>query len=344
MGTWVRHGDRGAPRTAPHSPPFAEGEQVHLPAIASRLVPKLNPSSQDITERGVRWAREFIPFESDADRDRFIEQAHCAWTCMLFPAGLLERVQDICDLTLFLFATDDAYVKSASSRAPRKELDRLRELAAFVARGETPASSNPWRPGFEDVWGRLQAQMPRPQLERVARGILALYGGAAREVAVRTGGDVPRFEDYMRLRKDSVGAKIYFVLCEYAIGVDLSEEAADPALQAVLDAASEHLILTNDVFSFRKECSDGDDVNAVAVMYRHSGLPLQRIVNELCATIELREREFMQLRADLLASSLGRKRGVGATLEGLGHLLSGNLRWSYLTPRYHPDRTRFHAS
>jgi hypothetical protein len=95
------------------------------------------------------------------------------------------------------------------------------------------------------------------------------------------------------------------------------------------------LILTNDLFSFRKELDLGDPINAVAVLRQERGLDELETTALIAELVEDRERVFLERRAAIAASPLGRDPGVRLTLEGFGDLLAGNLRWSYLTPRYH---------
>lgn len=348
MGLAEAHATHGARLSRPpveRRPPFADGDRFRLPEIRSELPVCRHPSYRLIESRGLRWARTYIPFETAAQRERFVEEAHCVWTCLLFPGGSPRRVQDICDLTLLLFATDDAFVDRKRAGASLDDARRILAQAAAVMHGAEADPSEPWVPGLRDIWGRLVARMPPRQLERIAVSLVALYRGAEREVAVRIGGDVPPVEDYMRLRKESVGAKIYLALAEYAIGTDMTAAlGASSAVRELHDVASEHLILTNDLFSFRKEHYDGDAINAVTVMRHHAGLGLQEVVNELCQAIEGREREFIAKRDAILDSALGQHDDIRVTLRALGYLLSGNLRWSYLTPRYHGAGYRWNGS
>jgi hypothetical protein len=304
-------------------------ERVGIPRLRCRLPVRLHPDHREIERRGVSWARATLPFASDLQRDAFIDEQHCLWTCLLFPTGAAERVQDICDLTLLLFATDDAFVEHPDGAGA------ILDAARDVIRGGDGAADGLWGQPLHDVWTRLTRHMPPAQLRRVAGGMDALYRGAAAEVAMRRNDTVPSFEDYMRLRKESVGARIYLVLAEYAIGTDLTRIAGTSrALAALHDVASEHLILANDVFSFHKEDAAGDVINAVSVLRRRAGLSVERSLSRLRREIRLREWVFIRRRDAFLRSVDGRHDEVIRAVEALGFMLSGNVHWSHVTRRY----------
>jgi hypothetical protein len=144
----------------------------------------------------------------------------------------------------------------------------------------------------------------------------------------------------MSTRRDSVGGKMYFVLVEYGLLIDLAEDLPGPlpgagALGELIGSTLDYLILTNDLFSFRAECAKDDYVNAVAAVIVQDALSLQGAIDKVCEVADEYEEDFLARREAILRSPLGRRSDVRAYVEVLGSMMSGNLRWSYLTPRYH---------
>lgn len=312
---------------------------LDVPRVDTALPVPLHSDAETITQRGICWLRAQLPFESDTRRELFLEEGHCLWVCLLFPYGERDRVQNICDLTLLLFATDDALVDRATDG------HALCGTAAAVLSGREPPGTSPWAGALRDVWERLNADMSPSQLDRVRRAIKLLYRGALHERRLRTARHIPTFAEYMALRKASVGASIYFVLAEYARAIELEgSPLRDPALRALRDIACEHLILTNDLFSFRKELDAGDAINAVAVLQQERRLDELQATTLIRELVEDRERIFLEQRAAIAASQLGSEPSVHLTLEGFGDLLAGNLRWSCLTPRYHGPAHRWEGA
>lgn len=130
------------------------------------------------------------------------------------------------------------------------------------------------------------------------------------------------------------------MLVEYGLLIDLAGDLPGPlpgegALGELIGKALDYLILTNDLFSFRAECAKGDYVNAVAAFIVQDGLSLQGAIDRVCEVADTCEREFLAQRAAILAGPLGRRPDAQAYVDVLGCMMSGNLHWSYLTPRYH---------
>jgi hypothetical protein len=144
----------------------------------------------------------------------------------------------------------------------------------------------------------------------------------------------------MCTRRNSVGGKMYFLLAEHGLQIDLTDDLPGPLpgdgpLGDLIATALDYLILANDLFSFRAECSKNDFANAVSAFIFQDGLDLKGAIDKLCDVIDTREREFLVKRDHILAGAIGQRPDVQAYLAALGYMMSGNLHWSYLTPRYH---------
>ena len=60
-------------------------------------------------------------------------------------------------------------------------------------------------------------------------------------------------------------------MLEFALGLDLPDEIMEhPLLSALKVAACSHIMFVNDMFSFRKELSDGDLMNLVPILLWHN--------------------------------------------------------------------------
>jgi hypothetical protein len=72
---------------------------------------------------------------------------------------------------------------------------------------------------------------------------------------------------------------------------------------------------------------------AICLMNQH-GLDLQVAIDTLHDHLQHSETEFVSLSSQLLASSTGEQPGLQRYINGLGLLLAGDTRWSYISPRY----------
>ncbi len=323
-------------------PVFDSGTQFHLPELARRIPVCCHPRCQRIRQESNRWVRSRLGFalHNDSELDAFCACEYALWACLLFPALLEDRTLDISDWTQYFFVFDNV-CSGAGQLARRKE--GARELFAAikaVMRGRPASLDNAYAAVFEELWLRIAPGMSLAQRERFERAVVCFVDGCFAEVSSRAAGQVLDYEAYMQIRRDSVGGKMYFILVEYGLRIDLTADLPGPLpgdgpLGGLIGLALDYLILTNDLFSFRAECAKSDYVNAVSAFMYHEGLSLQASVNKLCSVADRLEEEFLDQRERILAGTLGRRADVEAYVEALGNMMSGNLHWSYLTPRYH---------
>ncbi|KAJ7250356.1 isoprenoid synthase domain-containing protein, partial [Mycena rebaudengoi] len=157
-----------------------------------------------------------------------------------------------------------------------------------------------------------------------------------REAILRHKDDVLEFHPYMAFRRDISGVRVCFDLVVYCIGIDLSQELYDdPVFQTGLNAAMDLICLGNDIYSYNKEQSVGHSgANAVTVVMRSKNLDLQRAMDFLGG--------YSQGLVDQLTTAhsvVAARGGVAASeqmsiLEAFGDWVRGNVRWSFVTPRY----------
>lgn len=323
-------------------PVFGAGTKFHLPELARRIPVRCHPRLEQIRRESNHWVRSRLAFAlpDPAEMDTFCACEYALWTSLLFPTLMEDRTVDISDWTQYFFVFDN--VCSGAGYLARRA-DGARELFTAikaVITGQAAPLDNAYATVFQELWLRIAPQMPYEQQERFASSVACFVDGCFAEVSSRTANQVLDYEAYMDIRRNSVGGKMYFVLVEYGLGIDLTADLPGPLpgggpLGRLIGLALDYLILTNDLFSFRAECVKDDFVNAVSAFMHHEGLSLQAAVDKLCVVADDLEQEFLAQREELLAGALGLRSDVKAYVDVLGYMMSGNLHWSYLTPRYH---------
>jgi hypothetical protein len=324
------------------APLFRAGTRVRLPQLAQRLPVRCHPGLKRIRRRSNRWVREHLGFAltDGTASDHFFACDYGLWTCLILPTSIEKRALDACDWTQYFFMFDN--VCSGAGKLAR-QTDSARELFGAIKAivcGQEATPGDAYATAFEDAWLRITSPMPAGQARRFAASVDCFLNGCLAEVGSRAAGRILDFETYMRTRHDSVGGKMYFLLAEHGLGIDLTDALPGSLpgtgpLGELTATALDYLILTNDLFSFRAECTKGDFVNAVSAFVLHDGLSLQGSIDKLCEVIDARECDFLAQRAAILRGPLASRPDVQAYVEALGYMMAGNLHWSYLTPRYH---------
>jgi hypothetical protein len=170
-----------------------------------------------------------------------------------------------------------------------------------------------------------------PTLRRWAEALSA-------ENAIRATGEVPRPDVCFPLRRVATGGETIIVPVEHGLGIDLSDEiAGDDQLAGMWRIVGTHVVLVNDLFSFRKEYFTGDGLNLITSLLYHEKMTLQSAVDKVQDMIGKAGEDFAAACRDIRVRYARHPRGkdVERYLEALGYMISGNVAWSYESPRYH---------
>ena len=315
---------------------YRPGTEFYLPEFPYLLPALRHPDTDGIRRESDAWVRARMRFALDSETamDLLLEEGAALWTCYVLPTAQADRLRYLCKYTEYLSVFDNAMVDRTKIG---KDLGAAKALFDRVVNilNDTPDEAD-----FE--WGRVLGTLWRPMREgcsnrlwdRFMAEVRRFLSGCVSEIASRAEDAVFDYDTYIKVRRDSVGMGMYFVLGEYGLGVDLTDELASGPLRDLVDTALDHIMLTNDVFSFRAEAAMDDYVNAVAVLCLSEGLPVQDAVDRVFTVVEGKRVEFMARRAAIGSTELGCRPDVAAYLDALWHMMAGNLQWSYLTSRY----------
>lgn len=341
--------------------PFTAGDQFFLPEFPYLLPAYTHPASERIAKDCETWIREKMRFALPRgdEMDRLIEERASLWTCYVLPTALDNRLSILCKYTEYLSVFDNAMVDREKIG---KDLNAAKDLFNRVVNildNNTDTIDFEWGHTLHEIWTVMRPEFSDRQWDRFMVEVQRFLTGCIHEITSRVEDEVFDYDTYIKVRRDSVGMGMYFVLGEYGLGIDLSDHLENhEALHQIIDIALEHIMLTNDLFSFRAECVMDDYVNALSVLRVNGGLSLQDGVDELFTVVEEKRVAFMRARRAIENSPLGADSDVRSYLDALWHMMAGNLQWSYQTARYngvghkwnglrhgvvtlHADRTEF---
>lgn len=317
--------------------PFAPGSRFYLPEFPYFLPARCHPEAEWICRESNSWVRENMGFAmaNEAELYNLIEEGAALWTCYVLPTSDTDRLVHLCNYTEYLSVFDNAMVDPAKIGKDPVAAKELFGRVVTILNDTAVGADFEWGRELQGIWRNLRADFSEPHWARFMAEVQRFLSGCVAEITSRNDDMIFDYESYIRVRRDSVGMGMYFVLGEYGIGVDLTDELArSQELRDIIAIALDHIMLTNDMFSFRAECSVNDYVNALAVLRLSNHLSLQEAVDELFAVIERKRTDFMAARRAIENSQLGASPAVRSYLDALWHMMAGNLQWSYLTSRY----------
>ncbi|MGW7045731.1 terpene synthase family protein [Streptomyces avermitilis] len=320
----------------PYPAPLPPSLAFRLPAPVGLTGYRPHPQAEEIEERSDAWAREHLAglYPSGAALEEFLLRRAAVWPCMSYPSADCEALLLFCQWNQYWFMLDDrsAYDDiSTDAQRARRTYGAIRALL----RGRGPqAQLPPLLEPLAGLWERMGAGMPTGLRERFTASTEDLLDGFEAEAALRANPD-NGVDTLVEARRKASGVWMCTTFAEWGLGIDLSDEFAQPALADAARLAGEQMIYHNEILSFRKEYFSGDTMNLVAAWAGPDLKDLQEAVDRAHTAATHAEVAFVALRERILATPLGRRPGVAAYLAELGHLMAGCLRYEYLVPRYH---------
>ncbi|MER5970996.1 terpene synthase family protein [Streptomyces sp. NPDC002055] len=326
--------------------PFAPGTRIYLPEFPYLLPARSHPLTEDIRAESDAWVRESMGFALDGSREMalLLEETASLWTCHVLPTARDDRLRLLCKYTEYLSVFDNAMVdRTKIGKDPEAAKELFTRIAGILS-DQAEGADFAWGSVLQGLWKEMCADTSPELWSRFMTEVHKFLSGCVSEITSRSDDRVFDYETYLTVRRDSVGMGMYFVLGEYGLGIDLTDDlTAHQELRDIIDTALVHIMLTNDLFSFRAEAMMDDYVNALAVLHLSEGLELQEATDRLFALIDGKRADFMAARAAIEASELGARPDIRAYLDALWHMMAGNLQWSYLTSRYNGSGHRWNG-
>jgi hypothetical protein len=323
---------------------FEDGATFTMPAPIGLLAYRLHPDYDELAAAYVRWVHAELRPRSREELGTILAGRHDLWACLAYPRAKRDRAEVLVRWTSLMFIFDDLttrLVKHMRIDACTSRAQAMFDLLLAIVRGDDPPidSDALGIPSarlalLRGVYTDIRMAMTPAQWQRFVSLVAAFAASVVREVGPRAASGGLSFDDLVALRALSSGAAPCASLLEYGLGIDLGDDETEQ-LRHIRQAFAVQTTLTNDLHSFRAEHYDGDHVNAVAIGCLVDGLTLQDSVDRVSAVIADAERRFVRERDELFGTALGQRTDLRDYVTGLGELMAGNARWSYITGRYH---------
>ncbi|WP_306358466.1 MULTISPECIES: terpene synthase family protein [unclassified Nocardia] len=313
-------------------------DSFHLPEIVTRLPHACHRDCAELDARSAAFARPYLrSYFGDVDRtERYLRQRIPHYGCLAYPDTLGDRTVDLVNLMMGVTIYDDTFSRPGI-QFDSAATTRLHERWCQVFDGDRPPDE-PAHRFVHDVITAAEARMT-PHLARRSRQAWREMADSHLAEAVRRQNGITLDPDrYMSERLTNVYGWWITTHVEYALGIDLGELAAAPEIRAVRARAIAHIALVNDLYSFAKELDLEEAMNLILVLLHRDNLDLQDAVDTVVALIHQAEADFVADCDVVRAGPLGSRSEIRAYLDGIAYTMTGNLRWSQLSTRYHGDQ------
>ncbi|MCO5566859.1 hypothetical protein L7F22_020542 [Adiantum nelumboides] len=280
-------------------------------------------------------------------------------TCLILATltnadGLIERMGPIVKNMGWFFMFDDIVDDPVHMGADLQDANLLVDTVLTVFQGSYSApccSPSAVARHLTDTaaewWQEMCVSMAPTLKDRFSKAFCDYLDANRVQVPFRESRHLPDLETYMKVRANSIGLLPCIVLIEHAQGFELDEEAlSHPLLTRLVELTTQHVILMNDIASFKKEYMQGDFWNVVFLLFfrdlynpdRSNADPaptLQASVLEAVERMKRIDEECVELMAKVRRNGrLMGKQGMAEYLEGLGLCMAGNVHWHLVSGRY----------
>ncbi|KAF8884017.1 terpenoid synthase [Infundibulicybe gibba] len=292
----------------------------------------LNPHYSICKTESAAWCEAFRAFSPKA-QDAFNRCDFNLLASLAFPLLNKAGCRVGCDL-MNLFFVFDEYSDVADTSGARRQADIIMDA---LHNPHTPRPMGEWIGGevTRQFWENA-IKTATPTSQRRFKNAFQLYtDSVVQQAEDRTRGYIRDIESYFDVRRDTIGAKPSFAICE--IHMDLPDYVlTDPTIMKLTSACIDMLIIGNDLCSYNVEQARGDDGHNLVTIVMH----------EHKTTLEGALMWISRLHDDLVNVFLGEYENVptwglpaldaqvAEYIHGLGNWVRANDSWSFESERY----------
>jgi terpene synthase-like protein len=289
--------------------------------VPCNLQPQIHPDYPTIRYKHADWVFNHFPFCRPGRLPRAIEQCDALYDSLVIPVGIGERVFHHGCLTTLAIESDDQALLTPTV------FDKV-----SVAGADDPISL-----GWADALAVIRTNAPTEAVYQRIHDcwrdwVLSLQ---QLETPLRDSGDKLDLDTLLSMRQTTVGLKPHFPATEYALDIDATDVVSDADGTAALELSLTHIIIVNDIYSYRKEYIQGDTLNSISIL-RDQGYSIQESIDFLhakaCDCNQRLAEVVARLHHRYTDHPIGDK--LHSYIDCYNRIPAGNLQWHLESPRY----------
>jgi hypothetical protein len=305
---------------------------------------RLNPHAARARQHTLQWVQAMGLLTGDVAAAEYDALRLERLMAYFYPDATASDLELAADFNAWFFIFDDQFDGGLGTRPEeiRRVVDAL--VGTMTVDGTRPPGTDEETPlvrAFREIWLRSTAATPggwQLRFREHWRAYLAAHEGEARH---RNADRLPTLDEFLDVRRESIGVRPCLDFAERCGGYALPDDLyGSPLLREMREITGDVVIFVNDIISLVKELAAGDVNNSVVVHRAHKGCTIEESVEHISALANTRTARFARLAA-ALPGTLDRRgvsretsERVGHYIDGMRHLMAGNLAWSLATSRY----------
>ncbi len=316
-------------------------QQIVTANVYCPFISQVHPLLGGARERAYSWLQQMGLVQSGTGLEQTFRRTSIAdYMGYIYPtAGFDELVW----LTKFLIWT--SFLDILADSLDEKPLIYVRTILSQCAsvltvdRVREPNSQGLLYPeltlSLHDIWREMVSRTPLYWRQRFSQNLGNYIIAHGEEIENRSRGLIPGLESYNRIRRNTGMAGCLVDLVEYAERCFLPPSVVlSSEIQLLREAASNHMIWVNDVFSRNKESLANDPHNIIIVLQHGEQCSVPEAVEKTCQMISSAAKTVLEIEKRLSTLFSDYADGLRRYVESLKRADAGNCSWHSISSRY----------
>ncbi|KAK7683855.1 hypothetical protein QCA50_013233 [Cerrena zonata] len=269
------------------------------------------------------WLMKHWPFSSEKKRARIPFMNLAGFSTWCAPASDFDRMVWGGRIAGIFFLADD-YIDSG------KMLDRIPGFKK-AATGEGPLHPEDRAEICHDIVFRAIKETSHPRTFRQLTQCTHEWWDSNIHEPFRN------LDQYLATRRVNIAMYFANAYFRYCLDINLTDEQVNhPLMREAEGIVSDHVGLTNDLFSYAKEyLTQSDDTNVLRMLQDFEGLTYEQAKDTVTKKIRQKEQDFIPAGLAVLNDpELGKDPEVHRWIANLPYCMGGNNAWSQESGRY----------
>ncbi|KAF5374321.1 hypothetical protein D9758_004657 [Tetrapyrgos nigripes] len=283
----------------------------------------------------LKWFQRYHVYEESRAKQWLELGKFDIFAALSFPNADPPHLETCLAFLLWAFSTDDLSDEGELQRRPVEVENGHNPSRRILYDCDAPQPDDPYAGMLWDILRRIRLTATDGTYNRFAQAYLDWSGSQVQQAANRNKDRIPPVEEFILMRRCTIGAALVEAMVEYSLDIDLPDYVfQDPTFIAMSQAISDIMTWPNDLCSFNKEQADGDYQNLVCVLQVAHNLNLQDAVDMLTNMIRKRVQNYLELKKELPSFGVGVNAELRRYHTALEHFTQGCVVWYYSSPRY----------
>ncbi|MCG7508428.1 terpene synthase family protein [Mesorhizobium retamae] len=312
------------------------GDSLHFPPFGFKFKHRRQPDAEDLLNQvnGDDWPyiTAFYVNEGAAKANR--RHLLPLFGSLICPSASRQRSYWIMRQVELIAVMDDHFTLPDVIDDPQ-QLRILEEMYANAVRGIRPPDAFPVAQLLHDTVQPIFAMLsPTSSIgPRLAAAIHEVIEYLSHPVVHRM--EKLSFDEYLRIRRCETTAMWCALLIEFGIDVDMADALGESTdLRQVLQAATDLIVLINDLGSFRREFSNDDALNGIWLLVRQQNMSVQQAIDQFALLARETEDRLIAARDRVRACPLGQRDDVRRYMDELVCFYTGCAEFHTFSERF----------